>query len=66
MIADTMLPAAPVTTKTGSGPRNSLGLVGARERALGQAHAPAPARRVADLDTAGVAQRLVDQHLGQR
>ena len=48
------------------GAEEFAGLVGARERALRQTHAPAPARRVADLDTAGIAKRLVDQHIGQR
>ena len=36
------------------------------ERPVGQAHTPAPAVGVADLHATGIAQRLVDQHVGQR
>ena len=42
------------------------GFVGVGERAVRQAYAPASTLGVANLDTAGIAKRFVDQHIGQR
>ena len=66
MIAETMLPAAPVTRTTLSGPSVSASgsrLALRRERPLDEPDAPAQAVDVPDLDATGVAQRLVDQEL---
>ena len=62
-MADTMLPAAPVTTTTESGPRAS-GRVGWLSRALLQADGEPDRAAPADLDDAGVAERLVDEGAG--
>ena len=48
------------------GAEHFAGLVRVGERALRQADTPAPSVGVADLDAAGIAQGLVDQHIGQR
>ena len=66
VIADTMLPAAPVTRKTGSGPSTSPASARVRERALHQPDAPATTVGIADFHTAGIAQGLVDKHVSQR
>ena len=63
VIADTMLPAAPVTRKTLSLSSVMPGCaVGGR--ALLEADGPALAVLIADLDRAGIAQGFVDQQLG--
>ena len=59
VIADTMLPAAPVTRNTVSSTARAPGRGSAS--ALDQADAPAQIVGVADLDGARVAQRLVEQ-----
>ena len=57
VVAETMLPAAPVITKTESPAQRAL-RVGLASR-LDEAHPPAQAVRVADLDRAGIAQGLL-------
>ena len=62
-IADTMLPAAPVTTKTESDPSSRPSAVG--QVGLDEGHGVPVVVVVADLDEAGVAQGLGDQHVGE-
>ena len=64
VIADTMLPAAPVTRYTASFDGARAGSSPAS--ALDQADAPAQIVGVADLDGARVVQRLVEQEIGER
>ena len=64
VIADTMLPAAPVTRKRRPGLQRARGVgVG---RLLAQRDGPAQVVGVPDLDGARVAQRLLDEHVGER
>ena len=59
-----MLPAAPVMRNTSSGLSSRAGSCAGR--LLGEPDGPAQALGVADLDGAGVAQRLLDERVGER
>ena len=65
MIADTMLPAAPVTTNTVSVGGQRGGSRASRSRCE-QADRPAQPVGVADLDGARIAQGLFDRRVGER
>ena len=62
MIAETMLPAAPVTRNTLSALKSRAAVV--HRRLLLEGDRPAQTIRVADLDRAGVGERLLEQRVG--